>query len=193
MIATHNKNSNEDKLEEQLSQKIAIESDTITVALEQFSAGETGIIPVISLLEATKPHLLSIKAKVGANDVSYLRLSTKVVKTALNHIDEVVKDALNVRLPNEEESERIKSLIATINSAWEAMELAGSFDMDGDFYTTHYQPHRTALREMYVYIDPKDAQPKQMGIFDAFSAMHGVGCLIQAIVVVIAICLLLFV
>lgn len=70
--------------------EVMAEANAITTELEKFCKLPDKIEHSATLLNNTKPHLCSIKAKLGASNSFYLKLSTQVVGNALHNIIEEV-------------------------------------------------------------------------------------------------------
>lgn len=102
------------------------------------------ICHAVTLLNNTKPHLQTIKAKLGANNAYYLKLSTQVVSNALHNIIAEVNAT--------QESERFSSnhavLKTVLKKAWDATLLMNQFDKEKDFCTRQYLPNYITLQSL---------------------------------------------
>ena len=113
----------------------------------------------ITLLNHTKSHLQSIKAKLGVSNAYYLELSTQVVNAALHNIieevNEVQKDEtieiggqqvpISMLLDRESKIREIKSVL---QAAWKATLIMDTFDMQPDFKTNRYLQNRAILKDL---------------------------------------------
>lgn len=70
--------------------EVITESKAIAKELEKFSKLPDKIEHAVTLLNNTQSHLCSIKAKLGANNSFFLKLSTQVVGNALHNVIEEV-------------------------------------------------------------------------------------------------------
>ena len=149
--------------------EVAVEAKAINKELEKFCKLPDEISHSVNLLNATKPHLQAIKAKLGASNTFYLKISTQVVGNALhNVIEEVnasqrkfsaymkaVKDSgLDPQLLNylNDELSPVKVIETQVKpvlrAAWKATTLMDTFDMESEFKTNRYNPNRSSLRQM---------------------------------------------
>lgn len=106
----------------------------------------------ISLLNSTKPSLQSIKAKLGASNSYYLKISTQVVGNALHNLIEELNGLqndqtfkLNMIL---DKQQALSSLKAVLRNAWQATIIMDSFDMEAQFKSNRYNANRESLKEM---------------------------------------------
>lgn len=124
-------------------EEVAAEYDAVKEKLRKYNQLPDEICHAVSLLNNTKPHLQAIKQKLGANNKWYISLSTDVVNRALYNIIEEVNA--------EQKVERINStyLKLTISSAWSAMQLAETFDMDISFRNSRFKENRDILQRIW--------------------------------------------
>lgn len=92
----------------------------------------------LTLLNNTKPHLQSIKKKLGVGNAYYLNLSTFVVDNALYNI---------IKQVNKEQSLGITDSL-TLEKAWDAIEIMDAFDMETDCKIGRYSETRSKLEEL---------------------------------------------
>ena len=130
----------EDKAKKAELNKHVRTSDKITVA--------------ITLLNATKPKLQSIKNKLGAANTYYLNLSTQVVGLALHkvieEVNEVQKDpqiAIRLQLGLGLDQNSIDNMKMVFRQAWSATINMDDFDLEPGF-RSHYNENRNALKSM---------------------------------------------
>lgn len=131
--------------------EVFTEDKAIKEELRKFCQRPTRICFAITLLNETKPHLTSIKEKLGIDNSYYLQLSTQVVGSALHNVIEAVNKVQNncmiitspLRLSNDIELASIKS---ALHAAWNAMDQMDNFDMKCDFKELHYKKNRNILK-----------------------------------------------
>lgn len=139
--------------------EVFAEDKTIQEELKKFCKLPDKISHALTLLNNTKPHLQSIKAKLGTSNSYYLKLSTQVVGNALHNIIEEVnalqKDEtveiggkqipISMLFDRETKISQIKS---ALRSAWNAIEIMDTFDMESDFKINSYNQNRSILKEL---------------------------------------------
>ncbi len=149
--------------------EVAIEVRKIKEELRKFCQLPDKISHSVTLLNNTKPLLLTIKSRLGATNSFYLSLSTQVVGNALHNIIEEVNQAHNyfmTVIKAVKESGIDPSLLNYIGDdhspakiidnkvkpvmreAWKSTVLMDSFDIESDFKTNRYNPNRQSLKEM---------------------------------------------
>lgn len=136
--------------------EVFVEDKTIQEELRKFCKLPDKISHALTLLNNTKPHLQSIKAKLGTSNSYYLKLSTQVVGNALHNIIEEVNALQNdetveiggkqipisMLLDRETKISQIKS---ALRSAWNAIEIMDTFDMESDFKRKILAPNKNTL------------------------------------------------
>ncbi len=129
--------------------EVFAEYKAIKEELRKFCQLPDKICHAVTLLNKAKPHLQSIKAKLGAYSPFYLKLSTQVVGNALHNIIEEVNAAqqgtgyeprIDFGVYNQ-----VKS---ALKAAWEATKIMDTFDMESDFKTNRYNQNRSILKNM---------------------------------------------
>ena len=130
-------------------EEVLAEDKAIKDELKKFCNLPNKICYSIDLLNSTKVHLQSIKAKLGVENPYYLKISTQVVNNALYNVIEEVNALqndssfmVNMILDKEVALSSVKSMLT---SAWEAIEFMDTFDMEIDFKINRYRPNSTAL------------------------------------------------
>jgi len=129
--------------------EVASEVKYITNELVKFCKLPDKICHAKDLLNNTKPHLQSMKAKLGTYNDYYLKISTGVVGNALHNIIEEVNAVqsdpsvqLSLRLG------AVSTIKGVFKSAWDATLLMDGFDMESDFKVNRYNGNRITLRKM---------------------------------------------
>ncbi|MCD8291904.1 MAG: hypothetical protein LUC91_10445 [Prevotella sp.] len=131
------------------------ESNAIIEELRKFSKLPSKICYAVTLLNNTRPHLQSMRRKLGVNNSYYLKLSTQVVGNALHNTIEEVNAAMNSNgmpiSPND-----FINFNKKLKEAWKATEIMDRFDMESDFKLNHYNKNRATLKNIC----------EQLGVFD---------------------------
>lgn len=113
----------------------------------------------MTLLNNAKPHLQSIKAKLGADSSFYLKLSTQVVGNALHNVIEEVNNAQKdetlsvqgIQIPIStllDRETKIVQVKRVLQAAWNATKIMDTFDMEQNFKINRYSPNRSVLKNM---------------------------------------------
>lgn len=133
--------------------EIFVEYRTIYEELRKYRLMSGKICNAVTLLNNTRPYLISIKRKLGVANVYYLKLSTLVVGNALNNVIAEVNEAQTVLNVDKSDPNatltailglsRIKSVL---EEAWKAMVIMDSFDMETDYKTNRYNKNRSILK-----------------------------------------------
>lgn len=113
------------------------------------------ICHAIALLNNTKPHLQTIRQKLGVGDKYYLGISTQVVGSALHNIIEEVNAAQKDDDDNPFEHDkrlRLLTVRKALNAAWEATKIMDTFDMEPDFKVKRYNPNRSTLKGLCEHL-----------------------------------------
>lgn len=128
------------------------EDKAIKEELKKFCNLPDKICHSVALLNNTKPYLQSIKAKLGANNIFYLKLSTSIVGNALHNVIEEVNALqndptfkLNMII---DKAQALDSLKSVLRSAWNATTIIDTFDMEADFKGNRYLENRRTLSNM---------------------------------------------
>lgn len=129
--------------------EVFAEDRAIKEELRKFCQLSDKICHAVTLLNNTKPHLQSIKAKLGAANVYYLKISTQVVGSALHNVIEEV----NAAQQDNGYGPRIDSIVyirvtSALKAAWDTTKIMDTFDMESDFKTKRYNPNRSILKNM---------------------------------------------
>lgn len=154
--------------------EVASEVKYITNELVKFCKLPDKICHAKDLLNNTKPHLQSMKAKLGTYNDYYLKISTGIVSKALQNIIEEVNAVQNLDY---------LAIPEVFKSAWEATLLMDKFDMESDFKSSRYNMNRTTLKKMCDELGIKTST----SIFN--NSDENWGCWIVAAIVFIIICI----
>lgn len=139
--------------------EVFTENRTINEELRRFCQLPDKISHALTLLNNTKPHLQSIKAKLGTSNSYYLKLSTQVVGNALHNIieeinavqkNETVKiEGMQIPISVLHDREaKISQIKSALRTAWNAIKIMDTFDMESDFKINRYNQNRSILKNM---------------------------------------------
>ncbi len=139
-------------------EEVAEEAKAIMGYLQEFNSQPSKINVAVTLLGSTRPHFQAIKKKLGATNKFYLKLSTRVVNSALQDIIEEVNSeqeklkTLAEQFPLGLHSAFGSDIIADLKNimirAWRATLLMDSFDMEEEFKREKYSPNRSTLKDI---------------------------------------------
>ena len=138
--------------------EIVGDNNAILNRLNYYSNLPKNISNAISLLNGTKQHIQSIKAKLGAKDAFYLKLSTLVVSQALHGVvveinasQKPIEENIGFMdyelssyfLKPEQRQKIIDRLKKALGDAWDAVLIMDRFDLDTSFKQHYYQNRKT--------------------------------------------------
>ena len=127
------------------------EDKAIDKELQRYCLLPDKICHAVALLNNVKPHLLSIKSKLGASNSYYLKISTRVVSNALSNVIAEVNDAQSVF--NEDSPTArwdaiygLTHVKTVLSEAWSATRIMDGFDMEVGFRKGRYDNNRFILK-----------------------------------------------
>lgn len=134
--------------------EVMAEDKAIKAELSKFVRLPDKISYAVILLNNTKPHLQSIKQKLGSTNAYYLKLSTQIVGNALHNIVEEVNAVQNdpqiafrLQLGLGLDPTSMDKIKSTVREAWKATTIMDDFDLESDF-KSHYNENRNTLKSM---------------------------------------------
>ena len=134
--------------------EVKAEDKAIKSELSKFVRLPDKISYAVNLLNNTKPHLQSIKQKLGSTNAYYLKLSTQIVGNALHNIIEEVNAVQNdpqiafrLQLGLGLDPTSLDKIKSTVREAWKTTTIMDDFDMESDF-KSHYNENRNTLKSM---------------------------------------------
>lgn len=141
-------------------EEVAEEVKAIVSSLALFNLQPSKIDFAVTLLESTRPHFQKIRAQLGATNKIYLKLSTKVVSSALHDVIEEVND----KQESVSDFIGIMSLKECLARAWRATLLMGTFDMEEEFKRERYSPNRSTLKDIceQLHVDTSGSTPTRV-------------------------------
>lgn len=140
-------------------EEVTEEAKAIMSSLVLFNLLPSKIDVAVTLLESTRPHFQAIKKKLGATNKFYLKLSTKVVNSALDDVIEEVND----KQESVSDFRGIMTLRECFSRAWRATLLMDSFDMEEEFKREKYSKNRSILKNLCEqhHIDTSSSTPSR--------------------------------
>ena len=134
--------------------EVMAEDKAIKAELSKFVRLPDKISYAVILLNNTKPHLQSIKQKLGSTNAYYLKLSTQIVGNALHNIVEEVNAVQNdpqiafrLQLGLGLDPTSMDKIKSAVHEAWKATTIMDDFDLESDF-KSHYNENRNTLKSM---------------------------------------------
>ena len=139
--------------------EVFAEDKAIHEELRKYCKLPDKICHAVTLLKNTRPHLQSIKRKLGSYNDYYLHISTVVVRNAMSNLiaevngvqKQITDDPLFDNLLERREAKLILmqfKLKEVLKEAWDATKLIDEFDMEDDYRKEHYNPNRSTLKSM---------------------------------------------
>lgn len=140
--------------------EVAVEVMAILDYVQEFNSQPSEIDVAVTLLDNTRPHFQAIKKKLGATNKFYLKLSTKVVDSALHDVIEEVND----KQESVSDFRGIMSLNECLSRAWRATLLMDSFDMEEEFKHERYSPNRSTLKDIceQLHVNTSSSTPARV-------------------------------
>ena len=124
--------------------EVYAEDKAIKEELRKYCQLPDKICHAVTLLDNTKPHIQSIKSKLGASNSYYLKISTQIVGNALINIIAEVNEAQTKSIADLE----ITLIKTVLEKAWGATIKMDGFDMESDFKSGKYNTNRSILKEL---------------------------------------------
>lgn len=111
------------------------------------------ICHAVTLLNNTKPHIQSIKRKLGVSNAYYLKISTQVVGNALSNVIAEVNEAQSIFSADKDDPNAALAAIlgithvkSVLEEAWKATRIMDGFDMEADYKNGRYSENRSILK-----------------------------------------------
>ena len=121
------------------------------------------------MLNNTKPHLQAIKSKLGILNKYYLKISTEVIRNALNNVIDEVNEAQAVFA-----TLGATHLESVLKEAWKTIEIMDGFDIESS-YKKYYNKNRSILKglcdqidALTLYIPDRQSQPASATLRNIF-------------------------
>lgn len=140
--------------------EVYAEDKAIKEELRKYCQLPDKICHAVTLLNNTKPHVQSIKSKLGASNSYYLKISTQIVGNALINIIAEVNEAQTILSADKDAPKAALAAIlgithvqVALGNAWKAMVIMDGFDMEADFKNERYNNNRSILIELCKELD----------------------------------------
>lgn len=140
--------------------EVYAEDKAIKEELRKYCQLPDKICHAVTLLNNTKPHVLSIKSKLGTSNSYYLKISTQIVGNALVNIIAEVNESQSIFSADKDDPKATLAAILGIThvklalrNAWKAIVIMDGFDMEADFKNGRYNNNRSILKEMCKELD----------------------------------------
>lgn len=129
------------------------EDKAIHEELRKYCLLPNKICHAITLLNNTKPHLQTIKRKLGVSNSYYLKISTQVVGNALSNIIAEVNEAQSIFSADKDDPNATLAAIlgithvkSVLEEAWKATKIMDCFDMESEYKNGRYNENRSILK-----------------------------------------------
>lgn len=133
--------------------EVFAEDRAIREELRKYCLLPDKICHAVTLLNNTKPHIQSIKRKLGVSNSYYLKISTQVVGNALSNIIAEVNEAQSIFSADKDDPNATLAAIlgishvkSVLEEAWKAMRIMDGFDMESDYKNGRYNENRSILK-----------------------------------------------
>lgn len=133
--------------------EVFAEDRAIREELRKYCLLPDKICHAVTLLNNTKPHIQSIKRKLGVSNSYYLKISTQVVGNALSNIIAEVNEAQSIFSADKDDPNATLAAIlgishvkSVLEEAWKAIRIMDGFDMESDYKNGRYNENRSILK-----------------------------------------------
>ena len=133
--------------------EVFAEDKAIHEELRKYCLLPNKICHAITLLNNTKPHLQTIKGKLGTTNDYYLKISTRIVSNALSNVIVEVNEAQSMFSVDKGDPNAALAAILgmshvkpVLEKAWKATRIMDGFDMEAGFKSKRYNENRSILK-----------------------------------------------
>ena len=133
--------------------EVFMEDRAIHEELRKYCLLPDKICHAVTLLNNTKPHIQSIKRKLGVSNSYYLKISTQVVGNALSNIIAEVNEAQSIFSADKDDPNATLAAIlgithvkSVLEEAWKATKIMDGFDMESEYKNGRYNENRSILK-----------------------------------------------
>lgn len=130
--------------------EVFMEDRAIHEELRKYCLLPDKICHAVTLLNNTKPHIQSIKRKLGVSNAYYLKISTQIVGNALSNVIAEVNEAQSIFSADKDDPNdtlaAILHLKSVLKEAWKATRIMDDFDMEVDYKCGRYSQNRSILK-----------------------------------------------
>lgn len=125
------------------------EHEAIIQAIEDFQNEPDRPGKQLVFLEKCQPYVVSIKEKLGKDNLYYVNVSTKIVETALNSLISWVNSIINQNATSDAQKINLAYLFRNaLAEAWNVTLHLDKFDVDGEYRKKRYEESRRSLYEL---------------------------------------------
>ena len=132
--------------------EVFMEDRAIHEELRKYCLLPDKICHAVTLLNNAKPHLQSIKRKLGESNAYYLKISTQIVGNALSNVIAEVNEAHSIFSTDRDDPNAALAAIlgishvkSVLEEAWEATRIMDGFDMEADYKSRRYSKNLAIL------------------------------------------------
>lgn len=133
--------------------EVFMEDRAIHEELRKYCLLPDKICHAVTLLNNTKPHIQSIKRKLGISNSYYLKISTQVVGNALSNIIAEVNEAQSIFSADKDDPNATLAAIlgithvkSVLEEAWKATKIMDGFEMESEYKNGRYNENRSILK-----------------------------------------------
>ena len=140
--------------------EVFAEDRAIKEELRKYCQLPDKICHAVTLLNNAKPHIQSIKRKLGVSNAYYLKISTQIVGNALSNVIAEVNEAQSIFSADKDDPNAALAAIlgvthvkSVLEEAWKATRIMDGFDMEADYKSGRYGKNRSILKELCGNLD----------------------------------------
>ena len=140
--------------------EVFMEDKAIHEELRKYCLLPDKICHAVTLLNNAKPHIQSIKRKLGVSNAYYLKISTQIVGNALSNVIAEVNEAQSIFSADKDDPNAALAAIlgvthvkSVLEEAWKATRIMDGFDMEADYKSGRYGKNRSILKELCGNLD----------------------------------------
>ena len=133
--------------------EVFMEDKAIHEELRKYCLLPDKICHAVTLLNNAKPHIQSIKRKLGVSNAYYLKISTQIVGNALSNVIAEVNEAQSIFSADKDDPNAALAAIlgvthvkSVLEEAWKATRIMDGFDMEADYKSGRYSENRSILK-----------------------------------------------
>lgn len=133
--------------------EVFAEDKAIHEELRKYCLLPDRICHALTLLNNTKPHIQTIKRKLGVSNAYYLKISTQVVANALSNVIAEVNEAQSIfDTDDDTPNARLAAILgisrvqSVLKEAWNITTIMDGFDMEADYKSGRYSENRSILK-----------------------------------------------
>ena len=140
--------------------EVFMEDKAIHEELRKYCLLPDKICHAVTLLNNAKPHIQSIKRKLGVSNAYYLKISTQIVGNALSNVIAEVNEAQSIFSADKDDPNAALAAIlgithvkSVLEEAWKATRIMDGFDMEADYKRGRYSENLSILKGLCEQLD----------------------------------------